>query len=151
MASPYSNPAFAVAREGTMNNSLPVYTLTRDASSTNGTLGEMFNPDGTHLCYTCELPWLDNAPDTSCIPTGTYGCVPHDSPAHPNTWELQNVPDRDSVLIHNGNAAKEDSKGCILVGNSRGVVNGFPAVLNSVATLNMLRGTLPQNFVLTIT
>ena len=133
-----------------MNTSLPIYTLNRQASSKTGTLGEMRNPDGTHLCYTCELPWLNNAPDTSCIPTGTYTCIPHNSPAHPNTWELQNVPGRNEVLIHNGNAAEQDSKGCILVGSTFGEIAGFPAVLNSVTTLNMLRGSLPRNFVLVI-
>jgi hypothetical protein len=102
------------------------------------------------LCYTCELPWLDNETDKSCIPTGTYTCAPHNSPDHPNTWELLDVPGRDAVLIHNGNAAEEDSKGCILVGDRFGVIDGFPAVLNSVATLNILRGKFPPNFTLTI-
>lgn len=133
-----------------MNDQLPLYLLTRSASSNDGTLGEIFNPDGTHLCYSCELPWLDNAPDTSCIPTGTYSCMPHNSADHPNTWELQNVPGRTAVLIHNGNAAEVDSKGCILVGDSYGTIQGFPAVLNSVATLNMLRGKLPPTFQLII-
>jgi hypothetical protein len=133
-----------------MNAVLDNYTLVREASSPNGTLGEIFNPDGTHLCYTCELPWLNNDPQTSCIPIGTYTCVPHNSPAHPNTWELQNVPNRTAILIHNGNAAKVDSLGCILVGDPTGTISGFPAVLNSVATLNILRGKLPTNFTLSI-
>jgi hypothetical protein len=133
-----------------MNGPLPAYTLQRQASSNNGTLGELFDPTSAHVCYTCELPWLDNETDKSCIPTGMYTCAPHDSPDHPNTWELLNVPGRDAVLIHNGNAAEEDSKGCILVGDRFGVIDGFPAVLNSVATLNILRGKFPPNFTLTI-
>jgi hypothetical protein len=133
-----------------MGNGLAVYTLKRQASTATGTLGELFNPDGTHLCYTCELPWLNNEPQTSCIPAGSYTCIPHNSPDHPNTWELANVPGRQAVLIHNGNAAEIDSKGCILVGSQTGVLNGLPAVLNSVVTLNMLRGTLPGTFSLTI-
>jgi Family of unknown function (DUF5675) len=133
-----------------MNDVLPVYTLAREASSNNGTLGEILNPDGSHLCYTCERPWLDNTPDTSCIPTGTYSCVPHDSAAHPNVWELQNVPDRSGILIHNGNT-ENDSEGCIIVGATQGTLGGLPAVLNSNVTLEMLQQTLPLNFTLTIT
>jgi Family of unknown function (DUF5675) len=133
-----------------MNGALPAYTLQRQASSNNGTLGEIFDPASAHVCYTCELPWLDNETDKSCIPTGTYTCAPHNSSDHPNTWELLDVPGRDAVLIHNGNAAEEDSKGCILVGDRFGVIDGFPAVLNSVATLNILRGKFPPNFTLTI-
>jgi hypothetical protein len=133
-----------------MNNSLSIYRLIRQPSETAGTLGEMLNPDGSHLCFSCELPWRDNKPNESCIPMGTYTCVPHNSGAHPNTWELQNVPGREDILIHNGNAAEVDSKGCILVGNEFGTINGFPAVLNSVATLNMLRSVLPSSFSLVV-
>jgi hypothetical protein len=128
---------------------LPVYTLVREASSNNGTLGEILSSDGTHICYTCELPWLNNTPDQSCIPTGSYTCVPHNSAEHPNVWELANVPNRTGVLIHNGNTEK-DSLGCIIVGSQKGVLNGLPAVLNSDVTLNMLRQTLPPTFSLTI-
>jgi hypothetical protein len=132
------------------DNILSTYTLQREASSNSGTLGEILDSAGGHVCYTCELPWLNNTPDTSCIPAGTYRCVPHDSPVHPNTWELMNVPGRDAILIHNGNAAEQDSKGCILVGDRFGQIDGFPAVLDSIATLNMLRQQLPARFILTI-
>jgi|SRR5271154_4615941 len=133
-----------------MNGTLPNYTLAREASSNNGTMGEILNPDGSHLCYTVERPWLNNASDQSCIPAGTYACVPHNSPDHPGTWELENVPGRSAILIHNGNTEK-DSLGCIIVGATQGTLNGFPAVLNSNTTLAMLRQTLPSNFMLTIT
>jgi len=132
-----------------MNGPLPNYTLVREASSNKGTLGEILNPDGSHLCYTCERPWLNNISDRSCIPAGTYGCVPHNSDEHPDTWELQNVPGRSSILIHNGNT-ENDSLGCIIVGATQGTLNGFPAVLNSNVTLAMLRQTLPSSFILTI-
>jgi len=128
---------------------MPQYSLVRQPSAPNGTLGEMLNPDGSHLCFTCERPWLNNQEDTSCIPVGIYTCVPHNSPAHPNTWELENVPGRTAILIHNGNT-EVDSEGCILVGNQTGTMNGLPAVLNSVATLQMLRTNLPPTFTLAI-
>jgi hypothetical protein len=133
-----------------MNDVLPTYTLNREESGDDGTLGELLDPDGDHLCYTCECPWLDNASGISCIPSGTYACVPHNSPAHPDTWQLQDVPGRDEILIHNGNT-KMDSKGCILVGEPQGILDGLPAVLNSKATLAMLQQTLPGNFTLIIT
>lgn len=132
-----------------MSAQLPVFTLVREASSNDGTLGEILNPDGSHLCYTCELPGQNNAPDVSCIPLGSYGCIPHDSAAHRNVWELQNVPNRIAILIHNGNT-ENDSLGCIVVGSQQGTLGGLPAVLNSNATLAMLQQTLPPNFTLVV-
>lgn len=126
-----------------------MFTLKRYISTDKGTLGQLLDESGQFLCYTCEKPWLNNSPKTSCIPTGTYDCIPHDSAAHPDTWEITNVPNRSAILIHNGNT-DVDSEGCILVGDSTGVMNGLPAVLNSVKTLDMLRDTLPDTFTLMI-
>lgn len=126
------------------------YFLTRQPSTGNGTFGTLTNEAGDILCYTCELPWLNNEPRHSCIPAGSYTCVPHNSQEHPDTWEVTGVPDRSAILLHNGNAAMEDSEGCILVGSEEGIIDGYPAVLNSVATLEKLRGILPPKFVLVI-
>jgi hypothetical protein len=126
-----------------------VYTLVRQPFTDDGTLGEMFNPDGSHLCFTMELPWDDNIADESCIPDATYTCVPHNSDEHPGTWEVQNVPNRSGILIHNGNTDR-DSLGCIIVGKEQGKLNGLPAVLMSNVTLQMLQQTLPDTFTLTI-
>jgi len=134
----------------TVSSPLPVYTLNREASSNHGTLGEILDPGGSHVCYTIERPWLNNDSGTSCIPTGTYTCAPHNSAAHPNVWELENVPGRTAILIHNGNT-ENDSLGCIIVGSSQGTLNGLPAVLGSKAMLDLLRQKLPSSFVLTIT
>src|ERR1700743_2206922 len=102
-----------------------IYTLTREQEGPNGTIGELTDEYGNRLCYTCELPWLNNAPQQSCIPTGTYLVVPHNSIAHPNVWELENVPGRSGILIHNGNT-ENDSKGCIIVGDSVGEIDNLP-------------------------
>ncbi len=126
------------------------YFITRQPGSGNGILGQLSDESGHVICDTCERPWLNNAPKVSCIPTGTYNVIKHDSPNHPDTWEITGVPGRSGILIHNGNSAMEDSEGCILVGDSQGIIDGYPAVLNSVATLEMLRNTLPDNFILTI-
>jgi hypothetical protein len=123
--------------------------LKRQPSEGFGTFGQMFL-NGQQIAVTGELPWIDNRPATSCIPIGTYACIPHNSPAHPNTWEVSNVPHRSAILIHNGNLPFKDSEGCILVGDSYGMLDGQKAVLNSVATLNKLRQILPSNFTLVI-
>lgn len=117
-------------------------TLKRILQNDGGTWGVMiFN--GHIGCTTCELPWDDNHPMTSCIPAGTYHCIPHMSDAHPNTWELKSVPGRSSILIHEGNFPK-DVKGCIAVG--QGFSAASPMVINSLFTLQQLRDILPKEF-----
>ena len=123
--------------------------LTRQPSTPQGTFGTLTDADSNILCVTCEQPWNDNKVGASCIPAGTYQCIPHDSPAHPNTWEIAGVPGRSAILIHNGNTDTQ-SEGCILVGDSFGTINGMSAVLNSIATLDKLRGILPDNFTIII-
>ena len=125
-------------------------TITRSPSTASGTFG-ILAVDGPPACVTCELPSLDNAPDISCIPPGTYHCVRHISPKFPlgNTWEVTNVPGRSGILIHAANDIA-DLEGCIAVGDSFGEVAGNPAVLNSVSTLAMLNQKLGDEFDLTI-
>jgi hypothetical protein len=71
--------------------------------------------------YTLELPKGDGG-SGFCITQGLYNCIPHNSPKHPNTWELMKVPGRTSILIHAGNYGCEvnghlsDTEGCILPG-----------------------------------
>jgi hypothetical protein len=125
------------------------YTLVREPSTENGTLGEIFSPDGTHLCFTMELPWKDNKVRESCIPAGAYTCMPYNSAAHPGTWELQNVPNRSTILIHTGNTG-QDSLGCILVGRTIGTINNLPAVLLSKIAFHILKQRVPSTFLLTI-
>lgn len=124
-------------------------TLQRQPSTPDGTFGQLFR-NGQQICVTGELPWLNNEPDKSCIPLGLYLCIPHDSIAHPQTWEFTNVPGRSEVLLHNGNSPLKDSLGCVLVGNTYGVVDGMKAVMNSVLTLDKLREELPDTFYINI-
>lgn len=72
--------------------------------------------------YTLERPWLDNKRSVSCIPKGEYEVEPNDTLAHPNTYRVLNVPNRDGILIHIGNLVSH-SEGCILVGKSRADVD----------------------------
>ena len=113
------------------------------------TLGQLFQ-DGRQLCVTIEKAWDDNLPDESCIPESTYTCTAYSSPDHPHVWEVTRVPGRNAILIHNANLASQ-LLGCIGVGETYGTLLGQRAVLNSVATLEMLRSKLPETFQLTIT
>ena len=69
------------------------------------------------LCLTLELPWLNNEPFVSCIPTGAYTCKRVQSPKWGDTFEVADVPGRTHILFHWGNSYK-NSKGCVLLGRS---------------------------------
>ena len=78
----------------------------------NGTNGVLYN-DGTRICFTIELPWLNNKHRISCIPEGNYAlekkCSDHFG------WHLilKDVPERSLILIHPANDALKELKGCI--------------------------------------
>lgn len=116
--------------------------LKRLRTSDQGTFGELYMDD-TRLCVTCELPWKNNQHGVSCIPTGQYHYIPHNSPKHPDTWEIAAVPNRSAILIHEGNTIA-DTDGCILVGDRFGMIDDMPAVLDSKLTLHSLFGLIPE-------
>ena len=128
---------------------MDTFFLNRQPSTDQGTFGELTDALGNVLADTVELPWRDNDHDTSCIPDGSYTVIPHNSAAHPNTWEIANVPNRTGILIHEGNTMR-DVLGCVAVGTGRGTVNGLPAVLASKSTLTKLRYELPPSFKLVV-
>jgi hypothetical protein len=122
--------------------------LRRLSFSPYGILGEL-QMHGRTLCYTLEDPDNNNLVGNSCIPEGTYICVPHNGTRYKNVWRLESVPGRTAILIHQGNTLN-DTRGCILVGRRAGTLRGLPAVLESRAALEDLRKTLPKTFNLTI-
>ncbi|RTZ01411.1 hypothetical protein EKL98_15115 [Flavobacterium bomense] len=69
--------------------------------------------NGTLVCYTIELPWLENQRRISCIPEGKYVLQKRFSPKFKWHIHLQNVPGRDFILIHPANDAKKELLGCI--------------------------------------
>ena len=133
--------------------------ITRDLPPTPmGRRGTLTTKDGKFTSKTLELPWRNDYPNISSIPTGSfpapapvYGGNPH---IHYPVYQLKGVPGanpgtwREACEIHNGNYAgdttlgyKSDVEGCILLGDSFGELQpgGYLhpqlAILNSVVTL----------------
>ena len=69
--------------------------------------------NGTLVCYTIELPWLNNQKRISCVPEGEYVLQKRFSPKFKWHLHLRNVPRRDLILIHPANDAKTELLGCI--------------------------------------
>jgi hypothetical protein len=78
----------------------------------NGCNGELFI-NGKRLCFTIELPWLDNEPLVSCIPEGRYVLVKRYSRKFCHHLLVKDVPGRALILIHAANDAQAELKGCI--------------------------------------
>ena len=79
------------------------------ATGTNGCLfaGTEF------ICFTIELPWLENIKQRSCIPEGRYRIIPRVSPRFGEHILVHEVPFRNGILIHAANNALKELKGCI--------------------------------------
>jgi hypothetical protein len=92
--------------------------IVRDTFTEVSTIGNLYLDD-EWLCDTLELPYLDNQRKISCIPTGQYKVklrLPKESATRDYLHLLvQDVPNRDYILFHIGNSAK-DTRGCVLVG-----------------------------------
>lgn len=116
-------------------------TLTRRSSSSLGTLGTLEH--GEFSCVTMEPPWLNNLPNVSCIPTGTYQCHWHKSPRYGWVYAVLGVAGRSNILIHAGNIAQH-TKGCVLLGQRVGRLAGQPAVLVSRVTVRRHAGMLDK-------
>ena len=101
--------------------------LIRDTFTEESTIGELFI-NGERICDTLENPYLDNQRNISCIPEGEYPVMirlPRESATRDYMHLLvKDVKDRDYILFHIGNTAK-DTSGCILVGlgSQQDVVN----------------------------
>jgi Family of unknown function (DUF5675) len=97
--------------------------LNRQPSTSEGTFGSL-STDNFNCC-TLELPWLNDLPDVSCIPPGSYTCNWRFSPSHNrNIYHVDGVEGRTAVEIHSGNTIY-DIKGCLLLGAE---IVTFPAL-----------------------
>ena len=110
----------------------------------DGTFSTLHRADGTQICVTVERPWLDNAPNVSCIPEGVYSVKKTVSPRfgeayflEGETVSLAGPSPRTHVLFHAANLAKE-LQGCIAPGLSFGALSGSWAVLSSKVALSAL-------------
>lgn len=133
---------------------LPRFTLVREEPEAERTFGRLFmlrsNGASEIVCETLEPGDADvKAPR---VPPGFYLLEPHgwapDSVVRfRQTWALvghdvSHFPEpgvrRSAILFHAGNRDR-DTRGCILVGMTRGVVGGEPGVLDSRVAMERLR------------
>lgn len=97
-------------------------------SKVAGMFGTLILPSDREL-YTCEPPWVGNAPFKSCIPDGVYllkkrlSQVVEDTTAgkYREGWEVTAVPGRTFIMFHPGNWP-HNFKGCIGPGLSYGLI-----------------------------
>lgn len=129
--------------------------ITRTIKQTKQTLGklEVLNDKGDVVfnCFTLELPYLSNRQKISCIPTGVYDVEKRFSDKYGSHFHVLDVPNRDMILIHNGNYYTQ-ILGCILVGKDLIDLNkdGLKDVTESKKTLEKLSKLMPHNFKLYI-
>lgn len=106
--------------------------LVRDKQVGNGTPGTLYI-DGVKHGFTLEdIARPIKVYGKTCIPKGTYKVIINMSNRFKKLMPLLlNVPGFEGIRIHAGNFS-EDTEGCILVGNSRGLTpKGDPTVLSS--------------------
>jgi hypothetical protein len=125
--------------------------LNRILSQDKQTLGELLFR-GKLVAKTLELAWKNNDKKISCIPTGIYKIVRRYTAKHGNHFHIQDVPNRDMILIHKGNF-NFHSLGCILVGKDHIDMNydGYKDVTSSKDKMIELNRLLPLEFELIIT
>lgn len=88
--------------------------IERNIFDEKGIIGYMYIND-LPVCYTLELPWLDNKKQISAVPIGFYNTLIRYDKKDQWRIQLKNVIDRNGVQVHVGNYTTE-IKGCILVG-----------------------------------
>ena len=122
------------------DNTLSFLELLRIESSASGVFG-VLRVDGRAFCLTLEPPDRGNQRDVSCIPDGEYVLRRTVSPRFGETFALQSVPGREHILLHPGNT-QEDTRGCILPGQSFGALPRGRGVLRSRAAFAELMARL---------
>ena len=103
---------------------------------------------------TLELPWKDNERNKSCIPEGIYPVKVRFSKKYGRHLHIQNVKDRDLILIHWGNYAGSvnpktgtpDIRGCVMVGSAHMDIDGdgITDIENSKNTFKAIMAVVPD-------
>ena len=94
--------------------------LIRDTFTDKSTIGKLYF-NGEFYGHTLELAWKDNKKRVSCIPKGVYEVKKRHTEESKYKYEhlhILDVDNRELILMHIGNYPK-NSKGCILLGNTR--------------------------------
>lgn len=88
-------------------------TIQRGPSTDQGTFGAGSFADALEKVWRfLELPWRDNHPFISCVPTGVYVAKPYHSPHFGRiVYRFQDVPGRDNVEMHPANFAGDVGAG----------------------------------------
>ena len=94
---------------------------------------------------TLERPWLDNQPDVSCIPEGTY-TVKRDTVGRHQWFSVQDVVGRTFIEFHEGTKPSH-SNGCILISSRRDITT---LIWDDSEALEELVVSNPNGFILTI-
>lgn len=111
--------------------------LVRLETSNQGTFGVLYAKEKTWK--TGELPWQNNAPQTSCIPAGVYKCHWTWSPSFKRKlYQVFPVKGRSGIRLHAANLMGQRSagfkaqlQGCVALGNKLGYIDGQKALLLS--------------------
>lgn len=88
------------------------------------------------LCFTIELPWLLNQKNISCIPEGNYPLKKRYSQRFGWHILVDQVFERNLILIHPANQAQKELQGCIAPVTS---LNGEGKGLDSRRAFNYLK------------
>tara|TARA_R100001224_G_scaffold44566_1_gene25715 strand:- start:4634 stop:5047 length:414 start_codon:yes stop_codon:yes gene_type:complete len=118
------------------------------------TLGRLFIFNGLDIEYECctlELADNNNRRNVSCIPVGEYNVKPRTSEKFGNHYLVENVENRDYILIHPANYHTQ-LRGCIGVGQDFFDINkdGDHDITYSRKTLAELLEIAPDGFNLII-
>lgn len=110
-----------LGQNATTTQTLPIVTLIRSKGTQKQTTGSI--TVGSTVFKTLELPDLNNLPNISCIPKGTYTCKYTFSKKFLRfTYEVLNVPKRSGIRIHSANFYYQ-IQGCIVLGNPLADIN----------------------------
>ena len=118
----------------------------RVESGKQGTYG-VLTIEGKFFCITLEPENLNNLPDLSCIPAGTYHCIGKLSEKFGLCFEVLGVPNRTGILFHYGNVLA-DTHGCILLGVEYNPLNR--KILKSLNAWGYFKTIVGEDFTLTI-
>jgi hypothetical protein len=144
------SPDAATSKEQPMIRAI----LNREPSTDEGTAGTLTieSLDSRLELKTLELPWRDNKPNHSSIPTGSYVCHRVKSPKWGYVFEVYDVDGRGGILFHIGNWAgngdrnfRTDTQGCILLGMAVSKLADQKALVNSRMAFDAFMGFMGEN------